>query len=116
MTKRDARVTLAQMLAHAEEACAMLEGRTRRDLDAHRMLVLAATRLLEIVGEAATRVPDADRLQLPAVPWREIIGLRNRLIHGYDSVDLDILWATLTIDVPALVEVLRRDARRAGES
>lgn len=90
----------------------MFARRERHDLDVNRMLVLAATRLLEIVGEAASRLTEDDRLRLSGVPWKEIIGLRNRLIHGYDNIDHDILWATLTEDIPALVEILKRDARR----
>ena len=58
--------------------------------------------LLQIVGEAARRVSEHLRHQHPEVPWAEIIGLRNRLIHGYDTVDLDRLWEVLTGDLPAL--------------
>ena len=65
-------------------------------------------RLLEIVGEAATRVSRDARGRHPEVLWSAISGLRNRLIHGYDAVDLDILWDIVEHDLPALVLELKR--------
>jgi uncharacterized protein with HEPN domain len=96
------------MLDSAQEAVELARGRKREDLDNDRMLNLALTRLLEVVGEAATRVPQEDRAKYPAVPWEQIIGLRNRLIHGYDSVDMAIVWQIVTTDLPSLVTELKR--------
>ncbi len=96
------------MLEYAREAATLVQGKAREDLDENRVLTLALVRLLEIIGEAAWRVPDEVRSASPAVPWGEIIGLRNRLIHGYDSVDLDILWQILQHDVPSLISELDR--------
>jgi uncharacterized protein with HEPN domain len=70
------------------------------------VIQLAVVRLLEIIGEAATRTTEAIREEHPAIPWRQISGMRNRLIHGYDSVDLDIVWSVLTGDLPDLVAQL----------
>jgi uncharacterized protein with HEPN domain len=70
------------------------------------VLTLALVRLLEIVGEAAGRVPTETRAQLSGVPWPRIIGLRNRLIHEYDAVDFDVLWSILTIWLAPLVTEL----------
>ena len=56
------------------------------------MLNLSIVRLLEIIGEAANRIDDNIRLRYNEVSWRQIISMRNRLIHGYDSVDLDVVW------------------------
>jgi uncharacterized protein with HEPN domain len=61
---------------------------------------------LEILGEAANRVPGDERTRLPKVPWREIISLRNRLIHAYDNVDIDVVWEIVSGDLPGLVEAL----------
>ncbi|MCB0307669.1 MAG: DUF86 domain-containing protein, partial [Calditrichaeota bacterium] len=58
--------------------------------------------LCQIIGEAATRLSQDLRDAHPAVPWREVIAFRNRLIHGYDTIDRDILWAILTTDFPKL--------------
>lgn len=100
------RVRLLHMLEHAREAIQLMAGRTRPDLDTDRVLSLALVRLLEIVGEAAARVSSDARARRPAIPWTEIVSLRNRLIHGYDSVDLDVLWTIVDTDLPALVRVL----------
>lgn len=89
MTRHDDATRLRHMLDHAMEAVQMALGRTRADLDADRVFNLAMTRLLEIVGEAAAHVSPATRDQHPEVPWPAIVGMRNRLIHGYDAVDFD---------------------------
>jgi uncharacterized protein with HEPN domain len=94
------------MLDHAREASALAEGKTREDLDRDRLLELALVRLLEIVGEAASRVPKEEWAMYPEIPWSQIVGLRHRLIHGYDAVDLDILWQIIMHDLPPLVATL----------
>ncbi|HEX3869349.1 MAG TPA: HepT-like ribonuclease domain-containing protein [Pirellulales bacterium] len=94
------------MLRAAEEATQLANGRTRSDLDSDRLLNLAITRLLEIVGEAAGRVTEATQLQYSDIPWPQIIAMRNRLIHGYDNVDFDILWDIVQLDLPPLIAKL----------
>jgi len=96
------------MLDHAVEAVGLVKGRTRGDLDTDRLLNLSLVRLLEIVGEAAARLSTETRDGYPQIPWPDIIGLRNRLIHGYDIVDFDILWDIAHDDLPALVMPLRK--------
>lgn len=59
------------------------------------------------MGEAAGRVSKEERSRHPDIPWAQIVGLRNRLIHGYDSVDMDILWAITTKDLPTLIAALQ---------
>ncbi|MEP7118342.1 MAG: HepT-like ribonuclease domain-containing protein [Acidobacteriota bacterium] len=94
------------MREHARELLTLMRGRSRTDLDADRVLALAVVRLLEIIGEAAARVPVEERERRPEIPWSSIVGLRNRLIHGYDDVDHDIVWATVSTDLPVLVSKL----------
>jgi uncharacterized protein with HEPN domain len=106
MPKRESAVSLCQMRDHAREAMDMIRGRFRGDLDADRMLNLALVRLLEILGEAAGRVLPDDRGRYPQIPWPQLVSLRNRLIHGYDQVDFDVLWQILTQDLPPLVQEL----------
>lgn len=84
----------------------MARGRTRSDLDSDRQFNLALVRLLEIIGEAANRVAEEDRARMTDIPWPQIVSLRNRLIHGYDEVDFDILWQIVTRDLPHLIEAL----------
>jgi uncharacterized protein with HEPN domain len=108
MSRREGDMRLRHMLDHAREAVAMTSGRTRGELDTDRQLNLSLVRLLEIVGEAAGRVSAEERGRHPDIPWPEIVGLRNRLIHGYDSVDFDILWQIVSDDLPALIAVLEK--------
>jgi uncharacterized protein with HEPN domain len=65
-------------------------------------------RLVEVIGEAASRIPEPDRKKWPEIPWRQIIGTRHHLIHGYDAVDPDILWSILTKDLPDLAKTLEQ--------
>ena len=108
MSRHKSDLRLRHMLDHAKEAVAMARGRTRAELDRDRQLNLSLVRLLEIVGEAAGRVSAEERTRHPDVPWPEIVGLRNRLIHGYDSVDFDILWQIVSDDLPPLIAALEK--------
>jgi uncharacterized protein with HEPN domain len=103
------------MRDHAAEAVGLVRDKTRAHLDSDRLLNLALVRLLEILGEAARRVPATDRKRCPKVPWLEIIGLRNRLIHAYDQVDFDILWQIVSRDLPSLLRELDAIAARGDQ-
>ncbi len=106
MSRHNPMVRVHHMLDHAREAVVMIQDRSRDDLGRDRMLNLALVRLMEIVGEAASRVPDDLRSRHPDVPWRDVSDLRNRLIHGYDTVNFDILWAIVHDDLPPVIEQL----------
>lgn len=106
MIPHEDQVRLHHVLDHAAEAVEMVKGRMRSDLDNDRQLNLSLVRLLEIMGEAAGRVSSQTRNQYGEIPRLDIVGLRNRLIHGYDTVDFDILWQIITTDLPLLVEQL----------
>ena len=108
MSRRDDSVPMRHMLDHAREISAMVRGRTRNDLSDDRMLQLALTRLLEIIGEAAGRVTSDGRARYQEIPWTEIVSTRNRIVHGYDTVDYDVVWNIATVEVPALVAALER--------
>jgi uncharacterized protein with HEPN domain len=98
-------------LRHILDACSSIatfvQGRNRADLDGDQQLAFALMRAVEIIGEAASGVSSATQAAMPAVPWSQIRGMRNRLIHAYFDVDHDILWRTATVDVPALAATLR---------
>ncbi|MGQ9792216.1 MAG: HepT-like ribonuclease domain-containing protein [Anaerolineae bacterium] len=91
------------MVNAAREAVSFAQGRAREDLDTDRMLVLALVQCLAIIGEAASRITAAFQQQHPQVPWADIIGMRNRLVHAYFDVNLDILWHTIQDDLPPLI-------------
>jgi uncharacterized protein with HEPN domain len=90
----------------ARQAVGFSQGRARSDLEYDQLLARGLVRLLEVVGEAASGISDATKRVHPQVPWPEIIATRNRLIHGYFDVDLDIVWSIVTQDLPALVREL----------
>lgn len=106
MTRHDDQTRLRHMLDHAREAVALADGKTAEDIQKERVLQLALVRLIEVVGEAASRVSDQAQSQYPAIPWRQAAGMRNRLIHGYDAVDMKVLWDTIREDLPALISIL----------
>jgi uncharacterized protein with HEPN domain len=103
MTRRNPRFAFEDMLDYAREAYELVQGKTLDDLRQDRVLELALLRLLEVVGEAATRVPDELQLRYDGIPWRQVVGLRNRLIHGYDAVDLVVVWDVLVNSLPSLI-------------
>jgi uncharacterized protein with HEPN domain len=80
----------------------------RAAFDADRMRQDAIVRNLEIIGEAVSRVPDDVRAMAPDFAWRDPIGMRNWLIHGYDVVDPEIVWSTVVDDLPKLRAVVVR--------
>ena len=84
----------------------MLNAKDQNDLLQNRMMQLALTRLIEIIGEAANRVSAKTQERYSHVPWSEIIGMRNRMTHGYDNLDLEILFDTVAHDLPNLVIML----------
>ncbi|MBN1659713.1 MAG: DUF86 domain-containing protein [Anaerolineae bacterium] len=105
MLRSDA-IRLRHMFDAAQEAIAFARGQTRSDLSDSRMLVLSLVKAIEIIGEAAFRISPATRAELQDIPWDEIIGMRHRLVHAYFDINLDILWRTVTDELPALVDVL----------
>ena len=103
MSRHDDQVRLRHMLDHAREAITLAKSSDLQKVVSDRLLNLALVRLLEIIGEAATRVSQEFRNGHPEIPWRSIVSLRNRLIHGYDEVDFGIMWTIINDDLPSLV-------------
>lgn len=103
----DDRIRIAHMIEAAETACRFISGRSRADLDTDQMLVFALVRAIEIVGEAASKVSVATQQTSSDLPWRLIVGMRNRLVHAYFDVDHEIVWRTATEELPQLLPVLR---------
>ena len=110
------RTRIEHMIQASEEALTFAAGRQRADLDRDRMLALALTRAVEIVGEAASHVSLAVRESSPRVPWSLIVGMRNRLVHAYLEVDNGILWTTVVDRLPELVVELRPLLVRGDDS
>jgi uncharacterized protein with HEPN domain len=91
------------MLDAALEIQQYVQSATREDLNHDPKLVHSLVHLFEIIGEAANQVSDELRKQTSDIPWFIIIGMRNRLIHAYFSIDLNVVWSTSTVDIPMLI-------------
>jgi uncharacterized protein with HEPN domain len=106
--QKDDLVRLHHMLDAAREATLFAQNKTRVSLNANRMLILAIIKDIEIIGEAASKVTKECREQLSGIPWLNIISMRNRLIHGYFDINLDIVWQTVIQDLPPLIDELEK--------
>ena len=106
MSKHDPLLRFRHMLDYSREAVEMAGDKTSGELEKNRQLSLALIHLVELIGEAASQVPREMQAQYPQIPWPEIIGTRNRLIRGYESVDYDILFETIKNDLPPLIVTL----------
>jgi uncharacterized protein with HEPN domain len=106
MTARDDTVSLRQMRDAAQEIIDLVRPVSKAKLETDRVLSLAVLQLLQITGEAARRVSASSQEAHPQIPWAQMIGLRNRLIHGYDTIDFDIVWNVIIKDLPSLVAAL----------
>ncbi len=100
MSKHDPRVTLRQIEDHARLAQTTCAGKALPELLADRPAQLALERALEILGEAVKRLPVELLERYPAVPWKLVAGMRDRLSHGYDEIRHDVLWNTVQQDIP----------------
>lgn len=116
MSRRDDDILLMDMLAHAQLATAAAQPRLRHDLDADPIFRAALERFIEIIGEAASRVSDGLKRRMPAVPWLDIVGMRNRIVHGYAEVDRDLIWVTVNDDLPKLITELETVITQADDA
>ena len=107
MPKSDV-IRLHHMLDATRKAVEFSKDRQRVDLDTEELLALGLVRLIEVIGEAASKIETDTHDLYPDIPWRSIIGARNRFIHGYDDVDLDIVWSIITNDLPPLAKQLEQ--------
>ena len=102
------RVRLRHMLDASLEIQQYVQSASRGDLDCNPMLVHSLVHLFEIIGEAANQVSDELREKTANIPWFVIIGMRNRLIHAYFDINLDMVWSTSAEDIPLLVTELKK--------
>lgn len=109
-------IRLRHMLDAAKESVLFAQNQNRSSLDSDRKLILSIVKDIEIVGEAASQITQESKKQLPQIPWPSIIGMRNRLIHAYFDIDLDVVWITVTEDIPPLIEELEKIIQREIQS
>lgn len=106
--KREYLDSISDMLDAIGKARSFCAGCTFRTFAKDDKTVYAVIRALELIGEAAKKVPPSLRNKYPIVPWRDITGMRDKLIHEYFGVDLQTVWATVREDLPALLPQIRR--------
>ncbi len=99
---------LRHILDAARKAVQFTQGKDRVDLERDELLGFGLVRLLEIVGEAAVGVSEGLRARHPEIAWRQMSGMRNRLIHGYFEVNQDLVWKTVTEELPPLIAQLQK--------
>ncbi len=105
---KDDSVYIGHMLDTARKARGLIENKNSEDFDADELLRLALTHLLQTIGESARRVSQDFRIANPQLPWKAIIEMRTKIVHDYLDVDEDIVWDTLTQELPELIQILVR--------
>lgn len=106
---------LQHILDAAQRAVQYIRGKKRADLDKDDLLSLALIRLLEIIGEAAWGISDTLRAKYPEIAWRQMAGMRNRLIHGYFDVNNDLVWETVRTELPPLIKMVKSVIRKESK-
>lgn len=104
MSRDDA--TLLDIYHAAQDVLEFQEGLTEEEFQADKKTQSAIVHKLLIIGEATKRLSDAFRKDHPSIPWRPMAGMRDRLIHDYNNVDLEEVWRTVQRDIPELLEAL----------
>lgn len=106
--QHDDTVYLVHMLEMARKAVAHASGVTKDQFLANDVLEMALVHIVQVIGEAARRVSPETRERHHDIPWVEIIGMRHKVVHDYLEVDWNVVWKTVTEDLPALVSRLER--------
>ena len=104
--RRDDLIRMRHMLDAAQKAITFAVGKSRTDVARDPMLAYALVRAVEVIGEAASKISRDSQERHNEIPWRQVIGIRHRLIHGYDDINFDILWETVTTALPPFVRTL----------
>ena len=104
--KPEDKVRIQHMIEGVEEALSFSSDVTENDFFKNRMLILSVIKDIEIIGEAASKISEETRSKFLQIPWKDIIGMRNRLIHGYFDVDIKLVWNTLKYNLPSLLKNL----------
>jgi len=97
---------LQDMLENAQLAIGFVEGMKYETFTKDNKTVYAVIRALEVIGEAAANVPDEIRSKYPALPWRDIRGMRNKLVHQYFGINMEVVWQTIQEDLPLIIDEL----------
>jgi len=102
MKERDYGIYIEDIIEHMTYAEEFIKCMTFEEFANDKKTVLSVTKCIEIVGEATKQIPDSIRDKYPEVPWRDMAGIRDRLVHGYFKVNLEIVWVTVAIEFPEI--------------
>jgi uncharacterized protein with HEPN domain len=106
---------LEDILDAIQKVRQFIQGMTYEEFTEDTKTAFAVIRALEIIGEAAKQIPQSVRKSYPDVPWRDMAGMRDKLIHGYANVNMLVLWKTAVEDLPNLEPIIRRIVTESGE-
>ena len=101
------RIRLLHMVEASQAALRFMAGHQRGDLQTDQMLLFAVLRAIEVIGEAANKVSEDVRIGNASIPWKAIVGMRNRLIHAYFDVDTEMVWETVQVEIPEILVKLK---------
>ena len=107
MSKKLPKLYLEDILTSIERIEEYVRGLSRQDFGMDQKTIDAVVRNLEIIGEAARNVPIEFTEKYPELPWSEMVSMRNKVIHEYSGIDVDILWQTIQEDLPELKRVVK---------
>jgi len=110
------RIRVRHMIEAAESAVEFSAGREHAELYTDKMLLFAVARAIEIVGEAASKVSTDGRALMPALPWKSMVGMRNRLVHAYFDIDANVVWKTVSEELPPLLAQLQAVEQQQADS
>lgn len=111
---RDWRLFYLDLIDFCRQVMHYTQGLDRAAFEANRLVFDATLRNLELIGEAAKHIPDSVRGQLPDIPWLDIVGARNVFAHAYFGVDRDLVWHTVSVEIPAMLEILESHQDKVG--
>ena len=106
MARNDDAVYLGHMLDMTRKAVEAIKSKSREEYDNDDILRLGLTHLVQVIGEAARKVSPEFQREHSEIPWRQIVGMRHRIVHDYMRVDEDILWQVVNNDLPALLPII----------
>ncbi|MBN1307548.1 MAG: DUF86 domain-containing protein [Chitinispirillaceae bacterium] len=106
--KRSVRLYIYDMCENMELALKFVKELDYEGFLENMEIRYAVIRCLEIVGEAARNIPETVRNEFPAIPWRDIVGMRNKIAHGYFDINLQTVWGVLKEDIPVLLPLLHK--------
>ncbi len=116
MFNHEDRIRIRHMLDASQKVIKFIDGKTRQEFENEEVLVLAVLRLLEMIGEAAKKISPETSKEFTRIPWKGIIGTRDRLIHGHFHVDMNVIWNIIEKDLPYLIKELMEVEKIIGES